>query len=73
MVNISHDDYFSSSTVKGKELSPEDIEERTKTYNSYTAYNLKPYKIYQNDPAQHLHKTSPNLKTAVMLDRGALS
>jgi len=28
MVNISHDDYFSSSTINSKELSPEDIKER---------------------------------------------
>jgi hypothetical protein len=35
MVNISHDDYFSSNTMKGKELSPEDVKERIKTYNPY--------------------------------------
>jgi hypothetical protein len=42
MVNISHDDYFSSSTMNGKELSPKDIQERTKTYNpSYSVKDLK--------------------------------
>ena len=42
MVNISHDDYFSTSTMNGKELSPKDIQERTKTYNpSYSVKDLK--------------------------------
>jgi hypothetical protein len=36
MVNISHDEYFSSNTMKGKALSPEDVKERIKTYNPYT-------------------------------------
>jgi hypothetical protein len=41
MVNISHDDYFSSSTLNSKELSPEDIKERIQTYNPYIAQDLK--------------------------------
>ena len=59
MVNISHDDYFSSNTMKGKELSPEDIEERTKTYNSYTAYNLKDLKY--NNLAEEVHDFRKNI------------
>jgi hypothetical protein len=41
MVNISHDDYFSSNTINSKELSPKDIEKRTKTYNPYNVKDLK--------------------------------
>jgi len=41
MVNISHDDYFSSSTINSKELSPEDIKERIKTYNPLNVKDLK--------------------------------
>ncbi len=41
MVNISHDDYFSSSTINSKELSPEDVQERIKTYNPYNVKDLK--------------------------------
>ena len=41
MVNISHDDYFSSNTMKGKELSPEDVQERIKTYNPHNVKDLK--------------------------------
>jgi len=41
MVNISHDDYFSSNTMKGKELSPEDVKERIKTYTPYNVKDLK--------------------------------
>lgn len=41
MVNISHDDYFSSSTMKGKELSPEDVKERIKTYTPNNVKDLK--------------------------------
>jgi hypothetical protein len=41
MVNISHDDYFSSSTINSKELSPKDIEERIKTYTPYNVKDLK--------------------------------
>jgi len=41
MVNISHDDYFSSSTINSKELSPEDVQERIITYNPYNVKDLK--------------------------------
>lgn len=41
MVNISHDDYFSSNTMNGKELSPEDVKERIKTYSPYNVKDLK--------------------------------
>ena len=41
MVNISHDDYFSSSTMNGKELSKEDVKERIKTYTPYNVKDLK--------------------------------
>ena len=41
MVNISHDDYFSSSTINSKELSPEDVQERIKTYIPYIAQDIK--------------------------------
>ena len=41
MVNISHDDYFSSSTINSKELSPKDVQERIKTYNPYIAQDIK--------------------------------
>ena len=55
MVNISHDDYFSSSTMKGKELSPKDIEERTKTYNPYPTNNVKDLK-YVNYLHEKIHE-----------------
>ena len=41
MVNISHDDYFSSSTINSKELSSEDVQERIKTYNPCNVKDLK--------------------------------
>jgi hypothetical protein len=45
MVNISHDDYFSSDTMNGKKLSPKDIKERTKTYNTYNpTYSIEDLK-----------------------------
>jgi hypothetical protein len=44
MVNISHDEYFSSNTMNGKALSPEDVKERIKTYSPYNPYNVKDLK-----------------------------
>jgi len=41
MVNISHDDYFSSNTMNGKELCEKDVKERIKTYNPYNIKDLK--------------------------------
>ena len=51
MVNISHDDYFSSSTMNGKELSPEDVQERIKTYTP--PYNVKDLKY--NTLSEEVH------------------
>ena len=59
MVNISHDDYFSSDTMNGKELSPKDIEERTKTYNPYTTYNVKDLKY--NTLSEEVHDFRKNI------------
>ena len=53
MVNISHDDYFSSSTMKGKELSQEDVKERIKTYNPLN--NVKDLK-YVNLLHEQIHE-----------------
>ena len=57
MVNISHDDYFSSSTMKGKELSPEDVQERIKTYNPHNVKDLK--YINLSDPVHDFRKDIP--------------
>ena len=57
MVNISHDDYFSSSTMKGKELSPEDVQERIQTYNPYNVKDLK--YIDLSDPVHDFRKNIP--------------
>ena len=54
MVNISHDDYFSSSTMKGKELSPEDVQERIKTYIPHNVKDLK--YIDLSDPVHDFRK-----------------
>lgn len=60
MVNISHDDYFSSSTMKGKELSPEDVKERIQTYSPYNPYNVKDLKyIDLSDPVHDFRKNIP--------------
>lgn len=60
MVNISHDDYFSSSTMKGKELSPEDVKERIKTYSPYNPYNVKDLKYMDlSDPVHDFRKDIP--------------
>jgi hypothetical protein len=53
MVNISHDDYFSSNTMKGKELSPEDVKERIKTYSPLN--NVKDLK-YVNLLHEQIHE-----------------
>ena len=57
MVNISHDDYFSSSTMKGKELSLEDVQERIKTYNPHNVKDLK--YINLSDPVHDFRKDIP--------------
>ena len=57
MVNISHDDYFSSNTMKGKELSPEDVQERIKTYTS--PYNVKDLKYI--NLAEDVHDFRKNI------------
>ena len=57
MVNISHDDYFSSSTINSKELSPEDIQERIITYNPYNVKDLK--YIDLSDPVHDFRKDIP--------------
>jgi hypothetical protein len=57
MVNISHDDYFSSSTMKGKELSPEDVQERIKTYNP--PYDIKDLKYI--DLSKDIHDFRKNI------------
>ena len=59
MVNISHDDYFSSNTMNGKELSPEDVKERIKTYSPYAAYNLKDLKY--NTLTDEVHDFRKNI------------
>ena len=60
MVNISHDEYFSSSTMKGKELSPEDVKERIQTYSPYNPYNVKDLKyIDLSDPVHDFRKNIP--------------
>ena len=60
MVNISHDEYFSSNTMKGKELSPEDVQERIKTYSAYNPYNVKDLKyIDLLDPVHDFRKDIP--------------
>ena len=56
MVNISHDDYFSSNTMKGKELSSEDVQERIKTY---TPHNVKDLKY--NTLAEEVHDFRKNI------------
>jgi hypothetical protein len=53
MVNISHDEYFSSNTMKGKALSPEDVKERIKTYSPYNPYNVKDLKYM--DLSEDIH------------------
>jgi hypothetical protein len=57
MVNISHDDYFSSSTMNGKELSPEDVQERIKTYTP--PYNVKDLKYI--NLAEDVHDFRKNI------------
>ena len=57
MVNISHDDYFSSNTMNGKELSPEDVQERIKTYTS--PYNVKDLKYI--NLAEDVHDFRKNI------------
>jgi hypothetical protein len=57
MVNISHDEYFSSSTMKGKELSPEDVQERIKTYNHHNVKDLKYMDL--SDPVHDFRKDKP--------------
>ena len=60
MVNISHDEYFSSNTMKGKELSPEDVKERIKTYSAYNPYNVKDLKYMDlSDPVHDFRKDIP--------------
>jgi len=60
MVNISHDDYFSSNTMKGKEISPEDVKERIKTYSPYNPYNVKDLKYMDlSDPVHDFRKDIP--------------
>jgi hypothetical protein len=56
MVNISHDDYFSSSTINSKELSPEDIKERIKTYNPLNVKDLK-----YNNLSEEVHDFRKNI------------
>ena len=57
MVNISHDDYFSSSTMNGKELSEKDVKERIKTYNPYNVKDLKYMDL--SDPVHDFRKDIP--------------
>jgi hypothetical protein len=57
MVNISHDDYFSSSTINSKELSPENIKERIKTYNPLN--NVKDLKY--NNLSEEVHDFRKNI------------
>ena len=60
MVNISHDDYFSSSTINSKELSPEDVKERINTYSPYNPYNVKDLKYMDLlDPVHDFRKDIP--------------
>jgi hypothetical protein len=60
MVNISHDDYFSSNTMNSKELSPEDVKERIKTYSPYNPYNVKDLKyIDLTDEVHDFRKNIP--------------
>ena len=60
MVNISHDEYFSSNTMNGKELSPEDVKERIKTYSPYNPYNVKDLKYMDlSDPVHDFRKDKP--------------
>ena len=60
MVNISHDDYFSSSTMNGKELPSEDVKERIKTYSPYNPYNVKDLKYMDlSDPVHDFRKDIP--------------
>ena len=56
MVNISHDDYFSSSTINSKELSPEDVKERIKTLNPYNVKDLK-----YNNLSEEVHDFRKNI------------
>ena len=56
MVNISHDEYFSSSTINSKELSPEDVKERIKTYNPYNVKDLK-----YNNLSEEVHDFRKNI------------
>jgi hypothetical protein len=57
MVNISHDDYFSSSTMNSKALSPEDVKERIKTYTP--PYNVKDLKYI--DLSEEVHDFRKNI------------
>jgi hypothetical protein len=57
MVNISHDDYFSSSTINSKELSPENIKERIKTYTPLN--NVKDLKY--NNLSEEVHDFRKNI------------
>ena len=60
MVNISHDDNFSSSTMNGKELPSEDVKERIKTYSPYNPYNVKDLKYMDlSDPVHDFRKDIP--------------
>jgi hypothetical protein len=59
MVNISHDEYFSSNTMKGKALSPEDVKERIKTYSPYNPYNVKDLKYM--DLSEDIHDFRKNI------------
>ena len=60
MVNITDDEYFSSNTMNSKALSPEDVKERIKTYNSYNPYNVKDLKYMDlSDPVHDFRKDIP--------------
>ena len=56
MVNISHDEYFSSSTINSKALSPEDVKERIKTYNPCNVKDLK-----YNNLSEEVHDFRKNI------------
>ena len=63
MVNITEEDwkskgYTSSSTINAKEISKEDIEERTKTYNPYIAQDIK-YKDFTSEEVHDFRKNIP--------------
>jgi len=46
--------------MKGKELSPEDVQERIKTYSPYNPYNVKDLKyIDLSDPVHDFRKDKP--------------